>query len=411
MVTDASLSQIVALPKSNIAAPKRVSVMGATGSVGLSTADLLRRNRDGFEVVALTAGRNVGKLAELAREFRPEVAVIADESLYGELAEALAGTGVDVAAGAGAVIEAASRPADLLMASIVGSAGLASTFEAARCGTTLGLANKESLVAAGDLLTREVTRGGSKILPVDSEHSAIFQVFDPEQAEAVDCLTLTASGGPFRQWSIEEMKSAGLKDALAHPNFSMGDKISIDSATMMNKGFELIEAHHLFGIEPDRLEVLVHPQQIIHSMVSYKDGSTLAQLGQPDMRTPIAVALAWPDRMEAPIARLDLAEIGKLDFSAPDFKRFPALALARDAMVHGGGAPAALNAANEIAVEAFLAERIGYLEIAEIVRRCVDILHKAGDLGALSSLDDVFALDDRTRILARDVLSQRQGTK
>ena len=407
MVGEANISKIVSLPKPGSAAPKRVSVMGATGSVGLNTLDLLRRNQSAYDIVALTAGRNVAKLAELAREFRPQVAVIASEAAYDELVSALAGTDIEVAAGEAAIVEAAARPCDLLMASIVGAAGLASTFEAARNGTTIGLANKESLVAAGDLLTREVAHGGSTLLPVDSEHSAIFQVFAPEQADAVDCLTLTASGGPFREWPLEKMKSARLHDALAHPNFSMGDKISIDSATMMNKGFELIEAHHLFGIDARRLEVLVHPQQIIHSMVSYKDGSTLAQLGEPDMRTPIAVALAWPDRMDAPIERLDLAQIGSLDFSAPDFERFPALTMARDALTHGGGAPAALNAANEVAVEEFLAERIGYLEIAEIVRRCVEILDKAGELGPHGNLEDVFALDERTRILARDVLSQR----
>lgn len=385
---------------------RRVSVLGATGSVGLSTIDLLRRNRDTFEIVALTAGKNVASLVNMARELRPELAVIADDAHYEQLCDALDGTGIEVASGTDAVIDAASRDADWVMAAIVGAAGLASTFAAARQGATVALANKESLVAAGDLLNQAVRNGGGTLLPVDSEHSAIFQVFEPDNSEQIVKLTLTASGGPFRTWPRERIATATRQDALIHPNFDMGAKITIDSATMMNKGFELIEAHHLFSVGPEKLEVLVHPQQIIHSLVSYADGSTLAQLGAPDMRTPIAYAMAWPERMHAPIARLDLASIARLDFEAPDVTRFPALRLARQALLDGGGAPAALSAANEIAVSAFLQDRLKFLEIAEVVERTLDRLGARNVLGAPVDLDGVLYIDGEARRLARDVLGQ-----
>ncbi|MDH3910406.1 MAG: 1-deoxy-D-xylulose-5-phosphate reductoisomerase [Rhodospirillales bacterium] len=379
-----------------LAAPRRVTVLGSTGSIGCNTVDLIERNPEAFEIEALTAHQNVALLVDQARRLGPRLAVIADESRYGELKEALAGTGIDVAAGREALVEAADRPADWVMAAIVGAAGLAPTLAAVRRGVSIALANKETLVCAGSLMVAEIARHGATVLPVDSEHNAIFQVLETRHPDAVERIVLTASGGPFRDLSRKAMADVTPDQAVAHPNWDMGAKISVDSATMMNKGLELIEAHHLFGLPEPQIEILVHPQSVVHSMVSYIDGSVLAQLGQPDMRTPIAYALAWPARMTAPVDRLDLAAIGQLTFEAPDPDRFPALRLARQALCAGGSAPTILNAANEIAVQGFLSGRIGFLKIAEIVEQALEAIPAA----ALNSLDDVQQVDREARDLA-----------
>ena len=379
---------------------RHVTILGSTGSVGANTVDLIVRNRDRFEVEALVAGSNYGKLADQARRLRPRRAVIADDARLSDLRQALAGTGIETAAGRAAVVEAANQPADWVMAAIVGAAGLEPTLAAVRRGAVVALANKECLVCAGDLLTAEVQRAGARLLPVDSEHSAIFQVFDFERRERVEKIVLTASGGPFRTFTRERMASVTPEQAVDHPNWSMGAKISVDSATMMNKGLELIEAHHLFDMPPQRIDILVHPQSVVHSMVSYIDGSVLAQLGSPDMRTPIAYALAWPDRMAAPTAQLDLAALGQLTFEMPDLKRFPALDLARQALQRGGGAPTILNAANEVAVAGFLQRRIGFLDIVEVVARTLDRMPAIG----LASLADIRALDEEARRIAGEAM-------
>ncbi len=382
---------------------RRLSILGSTGSVGCSTLDLVARQPDAFAIEALTAHSSVERLAEQALRYRPRLAVIADERRYGDLKAALAGSGIEVAAGPQAVVTAAESGADWVMAAIVGAAGLQATLAAVRSGAIVALANKETLVCAGALMTAEVERHGATLLPVDSEHNAIFQVLEADRLEAVERIILTASGGPFREFSRRDMAAVTPEQAVAHPNWSMGAKISVDSATMMNKGLELIEAHHLFRLPAPRIEVLVHPQSVIHSMVAYADGSVLAQLGQPDMRTPIAYTLAWPDRMAAPVAPLDLAAIGSLTFQAPDLERFPALRLAREALTAGGAAPTLLNAANEIAVEAFLARRIGFLDIAALVERLLESYLPP----APASLDDVVALDEDARQRARHLMGLR----
>jgi len=347
--------------------PRKISVLGSTGSVGVSTLDVLDKAGVEVEIAALVAGRNVEVLAEQAHKWRPALAVIEDERKLPELRERLAGTGIAVGGGPSAVLEAARADAQWVMSAIVGFAGLAPTLAAARTGAVIALANKESLICAGPALLRTAKLAGGAVIPVDSEHSAIFQVFSPANAGQVSRLILTASGGPFRQWTGEQMARATPDQALAHPNWSMGAKISIDSATMMNKGLEVIEAAYLFAMPPERIEVLVHPQSIVHSLVEYADGSTLAQLGPPDMRTPIACAFAWPDRLPWPAERLDLARSGPLTFEEPDLERFPALRLAKQALAAGGAAPAALNAADEAAVAAFLSGRMGFLDIARVV--------------------------------------------
>lgn len=372
---------------------RRITILGSTGSVGCSTVDLLQRTPDRFVVEALTAQRNVRLLAEQARSLKAGLAVIGDEQLLPELRALLAGSGIATAAGARAITEAAARPAEMVMAAIVGAAGLEPTLAAVRRGATVALANKESLVCAGALMMREAALHGATILPVDSEHNAIFQVFNFEAPESVDRVILTASGGPFRTLSLGEMREVTPAQAIAHPVWSMGAKISVDSATLMNKGLELIEASFLFPVPEQRLEVLIHPQSVIHSLVSYLDGSVLAQLGTPDMRTPIGVALAWPRRMATPAARLDLAAIAKLTFEVPDFARFPALNLARQALQTGGAAPTILNAANEVAVDAFLKGRIGFLDITRIVEQT--LAHLAS--GPLDDLDAVRAADGEAR--------------
>lgn len=393
-------------------AVRKVSVLGSTGSVGVSTLDLLERSGAEVEITALAAGRNVSRLAEQARQWRPKLAIIEDESLLGELRERLAGSGVEAAAGQGAVVQCGTMDADWVMSAIVGAAGLAPTLAAARTGATIALANKESLICAGPALLETVKAAGGVVIPVDSEHSAIFQVLHPDNAEQVSRLILTASGGPFRTASLEFMAAATREQAVAHPKWSMGPKISVDSATMMNKGLEMIEASYLFGMEEARIEVLVHPQSVVHSLVEYADGSTLAQLGPPDMRTPIACAFAWPARLPWPAERLDLAAIGQLTFEAPDEQRFPALKVARDALRMGGGAPTAMNAANESAVAAFLDRKIGFLDIAAAVIETLERLDRAGDLRAVANgdaLESAMLIDRRARHEAAQVLSRFIG--
>jgi 1-deoxy-D-xylulose-5-phosphate reductoisomerase len=379
-----------------LARPKRIAVLGSTGSVGCSTLDLVERHADRFEIEALTAHRNVKLLIEQALRHRPAFAVIADESLYPALKSALAGSGVEAAAGMDAVIEAARRPSDWVMAAIVGAAGLEPTLAAIERGAVVGLANKETLVCAGDLVMAAIARYGATLLPVDSEHSAIFQVFDEDRAHAVARIILTASGGPFRTIEPSQLHSVTPAQAVAHPNWSMGAKISVDSATMMNKGLEVIEASYLFPVPKERIEIVIHPQSVIHSMVEYVDGSVLAQLGTPDMRTPIAVALAWPERMAAPSKRLDFETLGALTFEAPDFHRFPALRVAREALQSGGNAPTILNAANEVAVGAFLEGRIRFLDIVRVVEETLGTMAHA----PLHSLSDVRAADAAARGIA-----------
>ena len=382
---------------------RAVTVLGSTGSVGRSTLDLVERQPERWRVAALTANSDVAGLAEQARRIRPEVAVVADERAYPALKDALAGTGIEVAAGKSALAEAADRPADWVMAAIVGAAGLEPTLRAVERGATVALANKETLVCAGDLVTQTAERTGARLLPVDSEHNAIFQVFDFEHPERVAKVILTASGGPFRALPFEAMRGVTPEQAVAHPVWSMGAKISVDSATLMNKGLELIEAFHLFPVDVDRLDVIVHPQSVVHSLVEYIDGSVLAQLGTPDMRTPIAYALAWPGRIATPCRRLNLAEVARLDFEAPDPVRFPALNLAWSALREGGSAPAVLNAANEIAVAAFLDRRIGFLDIAAIVG---DTLAQTPS-APTSSLDEVRAVDELARSRAAALVRGR----
>jgi 1-deoxy-D-xylulose-5-phosphate reductoisomerase len=347
--------------------PRKVSVLGSTGSIGVSTLDLFTQAKVEVEIVALAAGRNVERLAEQALQWRPQIAVIEDEAALPRLRDLLAGSGIRTAAGSAAVADAAAADAQWVMSAIVGFAGLAPTLAAARAGAVVALANKESLICAGPDLLRMAKLAGGVVIPVDSEHSAIFQVFSPSNAQHVARLILTASGGPFRGWSREQMGRATPEQALAHPNWSMGAKISIDSATMMNKGLEVIEAAYLFAMPPERVEVVIHPQSIVHSLVEYADGSTLAQLGPPDMRAPIACAFAWPDRLPWPAKRLDLARSGPLTFEDPDLERFPALRIAKSALAAGGVAPTAMNAADEVAVAAFLGRRIGFLDIAATV--------------------------------------------
>jgi 1-deoxy-D-xylulose-5-phosphate reductoisomerase len=375
---------------------RRVTILGATGSVGRSTLDLVARQPERFDVVALTAHRDVAGLAELARRHRPKLAVIGEAGLHGELQAALAGTGIETAAGEGAVADAAASGADWTMAAIVGTAGLKPVMRALEGGRTVALANKEALVSAGTLMIQAAAASGATLLPVDSEHNAIFQCFDRARPESVRRIILTASGGPFRDWPLERMRGATPEEAVAHPNWSMGAKISVDSATLMNKGLELIEADRLFPVGAQAIDVVVHPQSVVHSLVEYIDGSVLAQLGAPDMRVPIAHTLAWPERMATPCQRLDLVAIGALAFEAPDLERFPALALARAALAAGGAKPAILNAANEVAVASFLDKRLGFLDIASLVG---EVLARF-DPPAPASIDAVLEIDGEARRVA-----------
>ena len=384
-----------------------VSILGSTGSVGKSTLDVLAQvratNQFDFAVEALTAKSSAPLLADQAIAVGARIAVVEDEAALPELRSRLAGTGIEAAGGRTAIVEAATRPAAWTMAAIVGAAGLAPTLAAVRQGGIVALANKECLVCAGGLFTDEVKRAGATLLPVDSEHNAIFQVFDFERPESIERIQVTASGGPFRKWTREAIAAATPEQARRHPVWEMGIKISIDSATLMNKGLELIEAHYLFGIDPAKLEVLVHPQSIIHSLVSYADGSVLAHLGSPDMRVPIAHALAWPRRIATNSTRLDLAAIGSLSFEAPDLERFPCLALAQAALHEGNAAPAVLNAANEVAVDAFLDGKIGFSGIGPLVEATLNESARRGWLKP-ASLEEVDDLDARARTVAGESL-------
>jgi 1-deoxy-D-xylulose-5-phosphate reductoisomerase len=390
-------------------AARSVTILGSTGSVGVSTLDLLKRSGAEIDLWAITAGSKVADLAEQALEWRPRRAIIQHERLLPELRDRLAGTGIDCAAGEAAIIEAAGAGADWVMSAIVGAAGLAPTLAAARAGSTIALANKESLVCAGPALLAIARASGGRVIPVDSEHSAIFQVFETENAGQVSRVILTASGGPFRTWSFEAMRSATPAQAVAHPNWDMGPKISVDSATMMNKGLESIEAAYLFDMRPDQIGVVVHPQSVIHSLVEYRDGSTLAQLGAPDMRTPIAYAWGWPDRLNWPAPALDLAAVGTLTFEPPDEGRFPALRLAREALAAGGGGPAAMNAANEVAVAAFLNGEIGFLDIASVVDATLQAMNSGREAAPTTDHDAVVwarEVDTNGRRVAAQVLSR-----
>ncbi len=382
--------------------PRTVSILGVTGSIGRSTLDLIERNVDQFEVLALTARQDVSGLARAAKKVRAKRAVIGDDALYEPLKAALNGSGIEAAAGEDAIVEAAASGADWTMAAIVGCAGLRPVMAALAKGATVALANKEALVSAGDIMVQVAKESGARLLPVDSEHNAIFQCFDRAQPGSVRRIILTASGGPFRRTALEDMRAVTPAQAVAHPNWSMGAKISVDSATLMNKGLELIEAYHLFPLEPDGFDVIVHPQSVIHSMVEYVDGSVLAQLGSPDMRIPIAYALAYPERMETPCERLDLVKIRALDFEEPDLQRFPALGLAKQALREGGAKPATLNAANEVAVASFLDSGIGFLDIASVARETLARF----DPPAPTSLEEVLEVDRQARDIAGQVIGK-----
>ena len=372
---------------------RKLAILGATGSVGKSTLDLVERNPERFEVVAVTAATNATALADIARRTGAKLAVVADEARLPELQAGLAGSGCRAAAGQEALIEAAAGEAELVIAAIVGCAGLTPVMAAVEAGRTVALANKEALVTAGALMTKAAAQSGATLLPVDSEHNAIFQCIACSRNEDVSKIILTASGGPFRTASTDSMAKATPAQAVAHPNWSMGAKISVDSATLMNKGLELIEAHYLFGLAPERIDVVIHPQSVIHSLVEFVDGSVLAQLGSPDMRIPIAFALAWPERIPTPAQRLDLLAVARLDFEAPDLERFPALKLAREALEAGGAAPIVLNAANEAAVASFLAGDIAFPHIARIVAKALE----ENDFAAPQSVAEVLEIDRLTR--------------
>jgi 1-deoxy-D-xylulose-5-phosphate reductoisomerase len=381
-----------------------VTVLGATGSIGTSTMDLLRRSRGRFRVEALTAHSNVAALAELAREFNVSFAGVAEESRYDELKAALAGTGIAVGAGESAMIEAAQRPANWVMAAMSGAAGLKPAIAAAERGVTVALANKECLVCAGEVFMRTAEKSGACVLPVDSEHNALFQAMGAGRREDLTKVILTASGGPFRTWTREQIENATIEQALKHPNWSMGRKITIDSASMFNKGLEIIEAYHLFDLEPDQIEVLVHPQSIIHGLVEFSDCSVIAQMGAPDMRTPIAHCLAWPERIDGPAKKLDLAAIGQLTFEAPDPVRFPSLRLVQEALRAGGAMPTVFNAANEVAVDAFLKGKIGFGGIARLVEATMEAASRSNSLP--KTADDALSIDQSSRNMARDLLPE-----
>jgi 1-deoxy-D-xylulose-5-phosphate reductoisomerase len=400
------------LPPHDDVLARTVTVLGSTGSIGVNTLDVIAHVRklhgeDAFPIAALTAGGNVKVLIEQARAMKPKLAVIGDEACLAELTAGLAGTGIEVAAGRKAVIEAAGRDSDFVMVAIMGAAAIEPALAAIRRGVVVALANKECVVAAGAVFRDAMEKSGASVLPVDSEHNAIFQVLGSGDASEAELVTITASGGPFREWSLERMKAATVEEAVAHPNWAMGRKISLDSATLMNKGLELIEAHFLFALPPEKLGVLVHPQSIVHCLVSYEDGTTMAHLSAPDMRTPIAHALGWPRRIASPSRRLDLATLGSLVFQNPAHDRFPALNLAIGSMRSGGLAPTVLNAANEIAVQAFLDRRIGFLDISNVVGATLEL--DFGSNGVANQLESVLGIDARARVMAEEIC-QRVGT-
>lgn len=383
---------------------RTISILGVTGSIGANTVSVLEHLPEGtFAVEAVTGARNVGLLARQARALGARLAVTAEPGLLSDLRDALSGSGIEAAAGPGALVEAASRPADIVMSAIVGAAGLAPTIAAARTGATIALANKECLVAAGELFLGEIRKGGGALLPVDSEHNALFQLIAGETAR-IDRLILTCSGGPFRTWPREKLARATAAEAVKHPQWDMGAKISIDSATLFNKALEMIEAHHLFDVTPDQIEVIIHPQSTIHSMIGFADGSILAHLGPPDMRFAIGHALSWPERADLPVARLDFVKLGSLTFEAPDPERFPALRLARQAMETGGLAGCVLNGAKEVAMEAFMADRIGFLDMAAMVE---DVMGRLSGLGSATDLDAVYDADGAARRHTAGLVAER----
>ena len=392
--------------RSRATTERSVTILGATGSIGASTIDLIMRERSQYRVEAVSAHRNAGALATLARELNASFAAVGDPAAYGDLKEALAGTGIEAGAGESALVEAAARPAQWVIGAITGAAGLKPTLAAAERGAIVALANKECLVCAGDLFMRRAAASGATVLPVDSEHNALFQAMSGSRREDVRRVILTASGGPFRTWSAAAIRVATPEQALKHPNWSMGPKVTIDSATLMNKGLEVIEAHHLFALAPSEIDVLVHPQSIVHGLVEFRDGSLIAQLGSPDMRIPIAHCLAWPQRISGPAQRLDLAHHGSLTFEMPDMERFPALALAREALEAGGGAPTVLNAANEVAVAAFLAHGLTFAGIVALVAATLEMASGRGLAREPTTIEDALAIDHDSRLLAATLLPE-----
>jgi 1-deoxy-D-xylulose-5-phosphate reductoisomerase len=387
-------------------AERTVTILGATGSIGASTVDLLKRERNRFRIEALSANKNAAALAAIARELGARFAAIGDPAAYGDLKSALSGTGIKAAAGESGLLEAAERPAEWVIGAITGAAGLKPTLAAAERGAIVALANKETLVCAGALFMRRAAAAGATVLPVDSEHNALFQAMSGSRREDVRRVILTASGGPFRTATAETVKTATVEQALKHPNWSMGAKVTIDSATLMNKGLELIEAHHLFSLAPEQIDVLVHPQSIVHSLVEFCDGSLIAQLGSPDMRIPIAYCLAWPERIAGPAARLDLARAATLTFEEPDLARFPALILARRVLEAGGAAPTVLNAANEVAVAEFLARRLSFAGIPALVEATLEAALSRNWTAEPESVDEALSIDHNTRLLARSLLPE-----
>jgi 1-deoxy-D-xylulose-5-phosphate reductoisomerase len=402
----AATAKVVRAQPEPVLALRSVTLLGATGSIGSSTADLLRRDAGRYRVEAVTAHREAAALARLARELNARFAAVADPEAYAELKAELSGSGIEAAAGPAAIVEAALRPADWVMAAITGAASLAPTLAAAERGATVALANKECLVCAGAFFMRRAAAAGATVLPVDSEHNAIFQAMSAGRREDIRRIVLTASGGPFRTWPLEAIRKVTLEQALKHPTWSMGPKITIDSATLMNKGLELIEAHHLFALGPDQLDVVVHPQSIVHGLVEFRDGSVIAQLGSPDMRIPISHCLAWPVRMGTPAQRLDLAKVATLTFEEPDMTRFPALALARRALAAGGAAPTILNAANEVAVGEFVERRLGFCGIAALVEATIEACQVRGGMAEPQSVDQALAIDHNARRIAADLLPE-----
>ena len=391
------------------APPRSIVVLGATGSIGTSTADIIKNSAGAFDVVAVAGGRDPIALARVARELGARFAALADDSGYNALKQALNGSGIEAAAGRAAVVEAAQHPADIVMGAIAGTAGVEPTYAALSAGRTIALANKECLVCAGAAFIRQAKAMGTQLLPVDSEHNAIFQALGDAEPETIEMMTLTASGGPFRAWSAEAIAKATPEQALKHPNWAMGPKVTVDSAGLMNKGLEIIEAHHIFGIEAERLDVLVHAQSVVHGLVAFRDGSVTAGLAAPDMRVPIAHCLAYPERLKTGARRLDLAAVGQLTFERPDFARFPALRVALDALRTGRGLPTVLNAANEIAVEAFLNRRISFHDIARLVEACCEAALRDGTASEPSSVEEALAVDHIARESARTLLAEGRG--
>ncbi|MFV0515005.1 MAG: 1-deoxy-D-xylulose-5-phosphate reductoisomerase [Jhaorihella sp.] len=389
---------------------RKISILGATGSVGQNTIDLIARDPDAYDVVALTGGANIARLAEDARALGADLAVTAHEDRYADLRDALAGSGVEAAAGAQALNEAGARPADWVMSAIVGAAGLAPGLAVLEQGATLALANKESLVCAGPLMLEAARRHGARILPVDSEHSAVFQALTGEDSAAIERIVITASGGAFRDWPLERLAHATLAQASSHPNWDMGQRITIDSASMFNKAMEVIETREYFGVPPDQIEVVIHPESLVHALVGFRDGAMMAHVGAPDMRHAIGYALHWPERRHLPVERLDLARIGQLNFRAPDEARYPALRLARAVMARGGLMGAVFNAAKERALDGFIAGRIGFADMAATVE---DVLTRfetrPGLIEAAMTLDNVVQTDHLARAWTDDAMAERAG--